>query len=119
MAWVDWAITAVFYVVLVAIGLYTGRLVKGVADFLVAGRAVRRYLGFATGSAADTGAASVVAGMEAVYRAGPGYLIHNLIGLLWGIFLGKTGFVIHRFRETGKDEKPPSQRLIAYVNLIE
>ena len=100
MQWIDWAIVVALYVVLIVVGLYSRKYMRGVADFLVAGRGMRRYLGLTAGSAADMGAISVVAAMEAMYRAGPSILLIGLITLAWGVFVGKTGFVIKRYRET-------------------
>ena len=34
MSMIDWAIVAGFYVVLIAVGIYTKRFMRGVADFL-------------------------------------------------------------------------------------
>jgi len=96
----DWIIVVAFYVFLGGVGLYTKRFMRGVADFLVAGRGMRKYLGYAAGDAADKGAASTVAGMEAMFRGGPAVIFYGLFGLIWGIFIGKTGFIIHRYRET-------------------
>ena len=100
MHFADWIVIAGFYLALGGTGWYTKRLVRGVADFLVAGRGMRKYLGFAAGDAADKGAASTVAAMEVMYRGGPAILFMGLFGMLWGLFIGVTGFIIHRYRET-------------------
>ena len=97
---IDWIIVGAFFLALSGVGWYTKRFMRGVADFLVAGRGMRKYLGFAAGDAADKGAASTVAAMEGYYRGGPAILFYGLFGLIWGVFLGKTGFIIHRYRET-------------------
>lgn len=100
MAWIDWVVVAGFYVAVISIGLYCKKFTRGVADFLVAGRGMRKYLGYATGDASAMGAVSVVAGMELCYRGGPATLFYSVISLVWGIFIGLTGFVIKRYRET-------------------
>lgn len=100
MSWIDWSIVVVLYVLLTAVGIYSRKFMRGVADFLVAGRGMRRYLGLSAGSAADMGAISVVAAMQAYYLAGPSIIFVALIGLAKGIFVGKTGYVIKRYRET-------------------
>lgn len=100
MRLIDWAIVVGFYLFLVAVGLWTRRFMRGVADFLVAGRGMRKYLGYAAGDASSNGAASTVGAMELVFRAGPAILFSNFIPLLWGLFIGKTGFIVHRYRET-------------------
>ena len=100
MTWIDWAIVIFFYALLVGVGVYSRKFMRGVADYLVAGRGVRKYLGFSAGGAADMGAAGVIASLEGMYRGGPAILFVGLIGLVWGIIVGKTGFVVHRYRET-------------------
>jgi len=100
MSGIDWVVVIGFFVVLITLGLYTRKFMRGVAGYLVAGRAMRKYLGYAAGDAADLGAISIVATMEMVYVGGPAILFMTLIGLSWGIFIGKTGFVVHRVRET-------------------
>jgi len=97
---IDWAIVLASYIALIGVGLYSRKLMRGVSDYLVAGRGVRKFLGFAAGGAADMGVTGVIGGMEGMYRGGPALLFVGLIGLAWGIFVGKTGFVIHRYRET-------------------
>lgn len=100
MAWIDWIVVAGFYGAVISIGLYCKKFARGVTDFLVAGRGMGKYLGFATGEAADTGVISIVASMEMMYRGGPALLVYTWITLAWGLFIGKTGFVIKRYRET-------------------
>lgn len=106
MVRIDWVIVIVFFTFLVGVGIYTCKFLKGVADFLVAGRSMRKYLGYAAGSIADVGAISVVAFMEAMLRGGPSFLIIQAIEALYNIVVGKTGFVVKRFRET-KIMTPP------------
>jgi solute:Na+ symporter, SSS family len=100
MALIDWLIVIVFFVFLSGVGVYCRRYVRGVVDFIVAGRGMRKYLGYSAGSIADVGAISVVAFMEAMYKGGPAYLIIQVIEIAFRIVIGKTGFVITRFRET-------------------
>lgn len=100
MTWIDWSIVGAFYIILLGVGLYTRKFMRGIADFLVAGRGIRKCLGVTAGGAADMGAISIVAAMEAAHQAGPKLLWLAFFGLGWGIFVGKTGFVIHRYRET-------------------
>ena len=41
---IDWVLVSASLLLVVAIGLYTQRYVKSVADFISAGRVARRYL---------------------------------------------------------------------------
>jgi len=100
MSWIDWLIIVVLYLGLIVVGVSSRKYMKGVAGFLVAGRGMGKYLGYACGNAADVGAISIVASMEAAYKGGPKMLVFGMIGLCIGIFIGKTGFAIRRMRET-------------------
>jgi len=100
MAWIDWLIIVVIYLGLVVVGIASRKYMKGVSGFLVAGRSMGKYLGYATGNAADVGAVAVIASMESAYLGGPKILMFGIIGLGTGIYIGKTGFVVRRLRET-------------------
>jgi len=97
---IDWLIVLAFFLILAGVGFYTKRYMRGVADFLAAGRGMRKYLGFAAGGAADMGAISIVAAMQAIYNGGPSVMFIGLLSLISGIIVGKTGFVVRRYRET-------------------
>ena len=71
MSWIDWLIIVVIYLGLVVVGVSSRKYMKGVSGFLVAGRGMGKYLGYATGNASDVGAISIVASMEAAYKGGP------------------------------------------------
>ena len=96
----DWAIIIVLYVGLFAVGIYCKRFMRGVSDFLVAGRGMRKYLGYAAGAAGDVGAISVVGQMEMFYVGGPAMLFYGVWGLTHGLFIGLTGYTVVRLRET-------------------
>ena len=100
MAPIDWFIIVFLYVALVFVGIWCRKFMKGVTDFLVAGRAMGKYLGYAVGNAADVGAISIVASMQAAYTGGPKMLFFGIFGLILGVFIGKTGFIVRRLRET-------------------
>ena len=100
MHWLDWLIlcvplSAVFY-----IGLKSRRYVKGVADFLTAGRAAGRYVVSVASGEAAMGLITLVALYEAMYASGFGYSFWQQIALPIGMVMSLTGYCTYRFRET-------------------
>ena len=73
---------------------------KSVADFIVAGRGVGKFLGMSAGSAADMGLVSVAVAAQEGFRRGPAYIFMSLFSFANTIFYGLSGFVIYRFRQT-------------------
>ena len=70
MHWLDWVFAIVPLVIVVAVGLYAQRYVKGVSDFLAAGRVAGRYVIAVAGGEAAMGLISVVAMVEMYYASG-------------------------------------------------
>jgi solute:Na+ symporter, SSS family len=96
----DWLILAVSMSALVIACIRTSRLMRGVSDYLVAGRCAGRYLLTLSEGAAGLGAITVIGTFEVFYSAGfvPlwwGYFLAPL-----GLFIALSGFVIYRFRQT-------------------
>lgn len=100
MSWIDWAIVAVPMVIVLYIAVKTNAYMKGVSDFLAAGRVAGRYLVCTASGMATMGVISVVAVFEMRYKAG--YAIgwwSQLATPVW-LIITLTGFVIYRYRET-------------------
>jgi Na+/proline symporter len=100
MHWIDWLIVAVPLVVVTWLGLRTQRYVKGVSDFLTAGRVAGRYVLCVSGGEAGMGLISLVAVYESYYESGFAYGFWGSISAPIFIVLGLTGFCVYRFRET-------------------
>lgn len=97
---IDWAIVVLPWIFIVLASIVTRRYVKGVADFLAAGRAAGRYLVCVAEGAAGVGLITVIAMFEQYYQAGTAILWWGNIAIPVGMFLTLSGFVIYRFRET-------------------
>ncbi len=96
----DWAIVGGILLLLLVIAVWTQRLNRSVADFLVANRCAGRYLLTMADGMAGLGAITIAANFESFYESGFG-------GLWWGnilapvlLVLSLTGFVVYRYRET-------------------
>ncbi len=81
-------------------GVVCKRYVRGVADFLVAGRSVGRYLGLGSDSMQAVGAVTILAYWQMNYKAGFAGQWWYLLTPLAGILVALTGWGIFRFRET-------------------
>jgi SSS family solute:Na+ symporter len=96
----DWLIVAVYLAASVAIGLLGKRLIgKSVSHYLVAGRELGLYVGIATLAATEIGTITFMYNAELGYRYGFASFSAALISGLAMIIVGRTGFVVGRFRE--------------------
>jgi solute:Na+ symporter, SSS family len=98
---IDWVIVIVYLAVTMAAGLLGRKYVLGLADFLVAGRALGPYIGIATLAATEIGTITFMYYAELGYKTGFSSFINGLISGGVMIFLGATGFMIHKLRESG------------------
>jgi solute:Na+ symporter, SSS family len=94
----DIGIVLVYLTVCFGAGVYARKFVGGVADFLVAGRALGLHLGVATLAATEIGTITFMYYAELGYKSGFAPFITALISGLVFIFIGRTGFVVERLR---------------------
>lgn len=101
MHWIDWVIVCIPLLIVAVIGIRTQRYVKGVSDFLSAGRVAGRYVVAVAGGAAAMGLISLVMLFEVYYNSGLAYSFWDagLTAPLLMIFL-LTGYCTYRYRET-------------------
>ncbi|MBU0716420.1 MAG: hypothetical protein KJ964_13780, partial [Verrucomicrobia bacterium] len=100
MHWIDWIIVAVPIFVVVYIGFKCQRYIKGVSDFLAAGRVAGRYVIAVASGEAGMGLISLVAIFEMYYNSGFALGFWGSITAPISIVIALTGFCIYRFRET-------------------
>ncbi len=94
----DWTIVVAYLIFSVAIGWIGKKYVGSVADYLVAGRELGTFVGIATLAATEIGTITFMYYAELGYRYGFAAFIIALVSGLVMIFIGRTGFVIERFR---------------------
>ncbi len=100
MHWIDWLIVGVPLVVVFVIALKAQKYVRGVSDFLAAGRVAGRYVVAVAGGEAAMGLISVVALFEAYYNSGFAYSFWSGIYTPISIVVLLTGYCIYRYRES-------------------
>lgn len=100
MHWIDWLITLVPLVLVLWLGIHSRRYVRGVADFLAAGRVAGRYVISVGDLQAGLAVITLVAGSEQRYQCGLGVGFWGRIATPIMIFISLTGFVLYRFRQT-------------------
>ncbi|MFN2531373.1 MAG: sodium:solute symporter [Pyrinomonadaceae bacterium] len=96
---VDWTIVVVYLGASVTVGLVGKRYVGTVSHYLVAGRELGLYVGIATLAATEIGTITFMYNAELGYKYGFAAFAAAMISGLVMIIVGRTGFVISRFRE--------------------
>ena len=100
MTILDWTIIAVMYGIIIAVVVVTRGRMRGVADYLAAGRLAGRYLLTISAGIAGLGAITVVAQMEMGYEAGFAQYWWGLLTAVVHLAVMVTGWVTYRFRRT-------------------
>jgi len=100
MGLTDWLIVLIPVAFVIGTGIFSKRYIRGVADFLAAGRVCGRYV-ICVGDVANAlSIIGLVAYVEVHYKTGFALAFwHTLIGPL-GIVMGLFGYCTYRFRET-------------------
>ena len=100
MHWIDWLITIVPVALVLWMAVYCRRYVRGVVDYLAAGRVAGRYVMCVGSLESSLGVVAIVATVEANYQTG------YALGFWWnvlapvGLIMALTGYCTYRFRET-------------------
>jgi SSS family solute:Na+ symporter len=97
---IDWIVVLGSVFIVLAVGLYTQRYMKSVADFLSAGRVARRYLLAVSKDEMSSGAVMFVAAWEVTAQSGFTLSWWNNLFAPIGLVIAIAGFVIYRYRET-------------------
>lgn len=100
MHWLDLIIVVVPLLVVFGFAFYAKRYVRGVADFLAAGRVAGRYVISVGDMSASLSIITVISLVESQYQSGLGITFWNNLLIPVTIFLSLTGFVLYRYRQT-------------------
>jgi Na+/proline symporter len=97
---IDWLIVVVPVLAILGVAVYAKRYVRGVVDFLAAGRVAGRYVISVGDMAAGLGVITLVALVESKYQVGYALSFWEYLVVPVGIIMGLTGYCTYRFRET-------------------
>ena len=100
MSWIDWIIMIVPMLFVIGMGFYTKRYIRGVTDYLAAGRVAGRYVLSVGDVAKGLAVITLIGYTEAHYKTGFAMAFWSNILTPLSIFLGLIGFFTYRFRET-------------------
>ena len=100
MHWVDWLIVLIPLAFVLGMGWHSRRYIKGVADFLSAGRLCGRYVISAADAANGLSIISLVAYVEVHYKTGFALTFWQNLLIPLSVIISLTGYCIYRFRET-------------------
>ncbi len=100
MSWIDWLILLVPLAFVMYMGWYSRRYVRGVADFLSAGRICGRYVICVADVANGLSIITLVAYVEIHYKTGFAVTFWNNLIVPLSLVLALTGYCVYRFRET-------------------
>ncbi|MBC8041798.1 MAG: sodium:panthothenate symporter [Opitutaceae bacterium] len=100
MHWIDWLIVIIPVVLILWLAVYSRRYVRGVVDYLAAGRVAGRYVISVGDIASGLSIVTLVALVEAKYQVGYALSFWEYLVFPVGIIMGLTGYCTYRFRET-------------------
>jgi SSS family solute:Na+ symporter len=95
---IDWVIVAGYLALSMFVGILGKRYIGNVSHYLVAGRELGIYVGIATLAATEIGTITYMYNGELGYKYGFAAFAAALVSGLVMIIVGRTGFVISRFR---------------------
>ncbi|WP_269523579.1 sodium:solute symporter family transporter [Coraliomargarita parva] len=100
MHWIDWIITVLPVCLVLYISVYSRKYVRGVVDFLAAGRVAGRYVISAGDLTSALSVITLVALIEVKYQVGYGLAFWQYLIVPVSVIMGLTGYCVYRFRET-------------------
>jgi Na+/proline symporter len=100
MHFIDWLIVLLPLIFVLSASVYARRYVRGIVDFLAAGRVAGRYVISVGDATAAIGIITLVALVESKYQVGYALTFWEYLIAPVGIIMGLTGYCTYRFRET-------------------
>lgn len=98
LSWIDLTIVIGYVGATILAGLLARGSIRGIADFLVAGRSLRTHMGAASMISTGLGLVTVMYFAEEGFRNGFAPFIIGVIAALTQMIIGRTGFIISRLR---------------------
>ncbi len=98
---IDGAIVVVYLLAIAATGWFCRRFVRGMAEFVVAGRSVRSYLGVATLIGSELGLITVMYSAQKGFTSGFAVFHIAISAGVASLLIGWTGFIVVPLRRMG------------------
>lgn len=95
----DWTIVAFYLLGTVLIGFYVNRRIRGMSDFLVAGRSIRTRLGIATMIGSELGLVTAMFAAQKGFTGGFAAFHIGVLALVAALVVGFTGMIVVPLRE--------------------
>ena len=96
----DWGIVVAYLVISIFVGIWANRYVGNIAGYLVAGRTLRIRLALATMTGTEIGLVTVMYSAELGFTQQYASLYLALYELVILLFIGLTGVVVYRLRQS-------------------
>lgn len=90
----DWCIVSAYLIGIVALGVYIKRYISDVADFIVAGRGLKIFLGIATMIGTELGLVTVMYSAQKGFTGGFAAFHIALASAIVALAVGLTGFIV-------------------------
>ncbi len=97
---IDWLILLVPLAFIIGLAIHSRKYIRGVVDFLAAGRVAGRYVISVGDMQSGLAVITLVAQCESSYQAGMALGFWGNITIPLGIFMALTGYCLYRFRQT-------------------
>lgn len=97
---IDWLIVVIPVTLILWLSIHSRRYVRGVVDFLAAGRVAGRYVLSAGDLTSGLGVITLVALVESKYQVGYALSFWEYLTVPVGILMSLTGYCVYRFRAT-------------------
>jgi len=96
----DWLIVVIPVALILCAAVYSKKYVRGVVDYLAAGRVAGRYVIAVGDLTAGLSVITLVALVESKYQVGYALTFWEYMVIPVGSIMGLTGYCVYRFRET-------------------
>ena len=98
LSWIDYAIVLVYVGGTIIAGTLARGAIKGISDFLVAGRGLKTHMAVATMVSTGLGLVTVMYMAEEGFKYGFVPFVFGIMALITALIIGRTGFIVSRLR---------------------
>ncbi|HNT35963.1 MAG TPA: sodium:solute symporter family protein [bacterium] len=96
----DWGIVVIYLLASLIIGVFSNRFIKGISGYIIAGRSLGTALAVATMTGTELGLITVMYSAQKGFTGGFAAFHIAVICLIVTFFVGLSGFIVARLRES-------------------